>query len=401
MIHYKKTFIYLSGLVIYLMDMPCHAQMVNNGSIVSLSTNSITVLNNTDFIHQKGELYLNGWLGLSGNWSNQDEASKVLNPSSKGTVEFLGNHQKIAGANTTAFYNLSLTGTGIKTLGVNQEVNGELDLTDRELALESYDLAVNNGSVDAVKRSSGFVSSGNTPGALVRKMNGNADYLFPTGSSKNGLLYRPVILKGQGPNQTLSVAMLAKDPEIDGLSAASMSKKNGLFDVNHKFYHKIEQLNGLDAMNIDLLFDPLTDGNFKEMAFWNGTTWLPSRANVLTGLYGDKLSKKTSKKLMDMKGLKYFALANQNSDDLFIPNTFSPNGDGKNDTWEIPGLEMYADNEVRITNRWGDEVYSRKPYTNANAWNGGGLNEGTYYYFISVNVAGSVKTYSGYLTLLH
>lgn len=398
--NYKKAIICISGLLVYLAE-NCHAQLVNNGALLSSSAKSTVMLNNTDFIHQKGELYLNGWIGLSGNWINQDEASKVLNPSSTGTVEFSGNNQKIGGANTTAFYNLSLKGTGVKTLDFDQEVNGELDLTDRELALESYNLTVTNTLANAIKRTFGFVSSGNKPGALIRKTNSNADYLFPTGSSKNGLLYRPVILKAQGSDQTLSVALLPKNPESDGLSSASMSKKNGLFDINTKFYHKIEQLKGIDAEDIEILFDPITDGNFKEMAFWNGTAWSPSRSNILTGLYGDKLSKKTSKKSMDIKGLKYFALANLNSDDLFIPNSFSPNGDGKNDTWVISGLEMYPDNQVRITNRWGDEVYRRNGYAETNAWNGGGLNEGTYYYFISVNIAGSLKTYSGNLTLLH
>ncbi|MFD0942060.1 gliding motility-associated C-terminal domain-containing protein [Pedobacter boryungensis] len=398
--NYIKTIICLTGVLGYLAD-NCTAQMVNNGAIVNSTANSTIMLNNTDFIHQKGELYLNGWLGLSGNWSNLDNSSKVLNPLSTGTVEFFGSNQKIAGTNTTEFHNLWLKGTGIKTLGFKQEVNGELDLTDRELALESYDLTVSNANADAVKRSSGFVSSANTPGSLIRKMKGNADYLFPTGSSKKGLLYRPVILKGQGNDNTLSVALLPSDPDENELSAGTIDKKSGLLDINHKFYHKIEKLSGTDAMNIDILFDPSKDGNFKEMAFLGATSWSPSRSNVLVGLYGDQLSKKTSKKLMDMKGLKYFALANQTAEEFFIPNTFSPNGDGVNDTWVIPGLEMYPDNEVRITNRWGDEVYGRKSYSSANAWNGGGLNEGTYYYFISINVAGNIKTYSGYLTLLH
>jgi gliding motility-associated-like protein len=74
--------------------------------------------------------------------------------------------------------------------------------------------------------------------------------------------------------------------------------------------------------------------------------------------------------------------------DLEIPEGFSPNGDGVNDSWVIPGIENYPGNSVVIYNRWGNQVYSAEPYDNA--WNGqcnesgtiGGqtLPEGTYFF---------------------
>ena len=43
---------------------------------------------------------------------------------------------------------------------------------------------------------------------------------------------------------------------------------------------------------------------------------------------------------------------------VYIPNTFSPNNDGLNDTWQIIyDLECWIDVEFRIFNRWGEMIY--------------------------------------------
>jgi gliding motility-associated-like protein len=83
--------------------------------------------------------------------------------------------------------------------------------------------------------------------------------------------------------------------------------------------------------------------------------------------------------------------------DLFIPNTFTPNGDGKNDTFRIIGRESFDSINLLIFNRWGNEVYRRNNYLDD--WDGSGLNEGTYYYLITLKKGGNEIVKKGWILL--
>ncbi|WP_169304441.1 T9SS type B sorting domain-containing protein [Pedobacter frigoris] len=84
-------------------------------------------------------------------------------------------------------------------------------------------------------------------------------------------------------------------------------------------------------------------------------------------------------------------------DDFFIPNVITPNGDGKNDTFVIVGLEFFSNADVTIFNRWGNEVYRNSNYKNT--WTGEGLNEGTYYYLLKMRKGEQVSAYKGWVLL--
>ncbi len=45
---------------------------------------------------------------------------------------------------------------------------------------------------------------------------------------------------------------------------------------------------------------------------------------------------------------------------IYIPDVFTPNGDGVNDEWELLGLENYPNVEVTVWNRWGNAVFYGK-----------------------------------------
>lgn len=70
-----------------------------------------------------------------------------------------------------------------------------------------------------------------------------------------------------------------------------------------------------------------------------------------------------------------------------IPEVFSPNGDGINDTWNIINIERYPSASVYIFTRTGKKVFEMKRYNNS--WrgtnNGDPLPEASYYYMVDVD----------------
>ena len=51
-----------------------------------------------------------------------------------------------------------------------------------------------------------------------------------------------------------------------------------------------------------------------------------------------------------------------------VPNVFTPNNDGKNDTWGIRVFGIVKLNYIRVFNRWGQMIYET---SNPDArWNG-------------------------------
>ncbi len=67
-------------------------------------------------------------------------------------------------------------------------------------------------------------------------------------------------------------------------------------------------------------------------------------------------------------------------------NVITPNGDGKNDKWIIWNINRYPDNEVKVFDRAGRQVFYKKNYFNDwdGTYNGHPLDEGSYLYIITL-----------------
>ncbi|MBL7935395.1 MAG: gliding motility-associated C-terminal domain-containing protein, partial [Bacteroidia bacterium] len=91
---------------------------------------------------------------------------------------------------------------------------------------------------------------------------------------------------------------------------------------------------------------------------------------------------------------------------LFIPEVFTPDGDGKNDFFVIKGIEGRTV-KIIVFNRWGNKVYENESYNNT--WGGmpnvsgliignNKLPQGTYYYIVEFE-DGVDKPINGYVVL--
>ncbi len=88
--------------------------------------------------------------------------------------------------------------------------------------------------------------------------------------------------------------------------------------------------------------------------------------------------------------------------DLVIPNGFTPNGDGWNETWQIDLIELFPECVVEIYNRWGEQLFRSVGYKQPwdGRYNGGPVPVGTYYYVIELNSPEFPEPYTGPLTVI-
>jgi gliding motility-associated-like protein/uncharacterized repeat protein (TIGR01451 family) len=95
-----------------------------------------------------------------------------------------------------------------------------------------------------------------------------------------------------------------------------------------------------------------------------------------------------------------------NTNTLFIPEGFSPDGDNINPFFVIKGLPQSGENALTIFNRWGNKVYYNGNYDNS--WDGtpnvsgtlgkDKLPQGTYYYILEMKGSGA-KPITGFVVL--
>ena len=146
-----------------------------------------------------------GTIHVDGNWINDGTNPAIGN--NAGTVELTGNNQSIEGSTPTSFNNLTLLGSGIKTLQIDALVgggytgtrSGKIDLGTRHLRLNSNQLTINNPSSVSIARQTGLLIGDTDPLAGYSKVQWNVrsaptgnKYVIPFGSVD--FIYVPIEL---------------------------------------------------------------------------------------------------------------------------------------------------------------------------------------------------------------
>ena len=80
---------------------------------------------------------------------------------------------------------------------------------------------------------------------------------------------------------------------------------------------------------------------------------------------------------------------------LEIPNIFTPNNDGVNDVFKIKRIRSLS--TLTIYNRWGKKVYEDLNYQND--WDGGDLQDGTYFAELSYQRGNEIQTYKAWFDI--
>jgi gliding motility-associated-like protein len=145
----------------------------------------------------------------------------------------------------------------------------------------------------------------------------------------------------------------------------------------------------------------ITGGTLPYQVYWTGTDGYESTmedADSMTVGYYRVMVTDQNLCQDSIEGIRL--VVEENPDEIFIPEGFSPNGDGYNDHFVILGIENFPDNELMVFNRHGITVYYRANYQSD--WDGtpeegrirgGVLPEGTYYYIFKYGENGIRKGY--------
>lgn len=109
--------------------------------------------------------------------------------------------------------------------------------------------------------------------------------------------------------------------------------------------------------------------------------WTPARdlscTDCATPYVSPKLTTKYTVSVVDSNGCKnsrdITVSVVCNSNNYFVPNTFTPNGDGTNDVFYPRGTGVARVQSMRIFNRWGQVVFEKRNFaanSAAEGWNG-------------------------------
>lgn len=273
----------------------------NRGAVVYINTGAVvrvlgTVTNskiNADMTNM-GDFYIDnnfvndsvaggdGIYHVWGDWIN----NRRFNAGS-GEVSLEGADQLITGDSLTWFNDLTLLGTGVKTQTLNSKVSHRLNLNDRQLATEQFDMTVTTANTAAITRTTGFVSS-LANGKLYRKVNVNSAYLFPTGSTVGPNRYRPVEITPSTTEAGMyGVRLVNNDATPDGYDRSLVDTL--VCRVNDLFYHRINRPTGTVPATISVFYDAVADQTWDILAHWtvSPNKWLgmlPTTASVQSGM---------------------------------------------------------------------------------------------------------------------
>jgi hypothetical protein len=246
-----------------------------------------------------------GMFTVSGDWENNDVFT-----SDQSIVNLNGDNQLITGTASSSFYNLTLLGTGIKSMDIDASITGTLEINDLEMATQGNILSVLNGSSSAVSSTTGFVSSLGD-GRLSWDMNSMDTYLFPLGSSSGTLRVRPLsVTPTTAASNTFAVRMANVDATTEGYDVNLVGSE--VCVVNDLYYHLVDHVSGTSAADIKQFYNAIEDGDWLIGAHWQNLPQWEDMGNEILDISGSY----NTVNVENWSGFEYsaFALAKPGTD---------------------------------------------------------------------------------------
>ncbi|TPG38371.1 gliding motility-associated C-terminal domain-containing protein [Flavobacterium pectinovorum] len=409
-----KFYIKASIIAIFFSGKLC-AQIVNIGDLsIAPNTQFATLL---DFNNKPtGDLLNDGNLIVYANFNN--DGLVTYSAPSAGKTFFIGAQQQlIAGTEIAHFQNILFDNT---TSLVPFHLATAIDIGNKaEFKNGIIDAAGYNGKMifDEKAFHSNVSNLSFVDGKVQKK--GREMFEFPVGDK---LFFRPSYHgMGSDNNNIYTTQYLFENA---GSSYPYTSKDDTILSIDEMEYWNVTQDQASEKIVLSLTLDTnTTPASFfeedveKELAIvrWDNTTskWINEKGVVSDPLPGGNYTKLITAQVSGY-GLFTIGIVKKTiivDSDLIIYNSLSPNGDGKNDSFHIKGIDKYPDNRVEIYNRWGIKVFDVNSYNESDVMfkgysegretinKGKGLPAGTYFYILKYNTGSKTIEKSGYLYL--
>ena len=372
------------------------AQFVNNGAVFTISSKAIVFVD-MDIVNN-GQIDHSGEIIALKNWDTNNKQGGMFSLAT-GVVALSGKDQIIGGTYDSNFPNLVLEGDGKKILDKDVNIYQSLALNDVEFAVNNKKLTLFSTAPESLTRRNGFIST-EEEGYFYRDITFDKEYLFPMGTAKYGkTLYRPIIAKLKKEQENIfGVSFINKDPTFAFLNRDI--KGRNIVEINPKYFHVLNAEKNNTPVQISFFYNSLEDEPFSELANWSQNQQWEKVGSSAREIADGNLNRVLILETSEVNKLPVALASANNNSDLTFYNSFSPDGDGKNDHWNIGNIDSYPDNEITIFNRWGGEVFRTKSFSATNKWDGSKLNEGTYYYILKVKIGEEYQVFKGFISLI-
>ncbi|MDP4266128.1 MAG: gliding motility-associated C-terminal domain-containing protein [Bacteroidota bacterium] len=414
-----------------------HAQtLFNNGAKLYISNGANIYISgnykDTTNINQ-GVIKLHGTMWVKKDWINYsdsgvfiaDTSGIIKNRNQFGQVILDNNKisQSIYGANPTYFENLKLSGSD-KTLYVtNCKLRGVLTLNS-VLDLNKNRFIIDNSSPSAINYKSGYIISETTPSEGLGEIKWNigdslGSYIIPFGSGNGGDdLNLTLKTKTNGssdgsvtfatyPTDYLKLPYPSIVTNLTGLNAQNIVDRFWIIRPEYNFKPGINLIFSYLEKDLDETFNV----NIKESSL------TARRYNTIQNDWRDiapECTVDTKYKKLYVNNLlskdfyePWILLTDEKLATMYIPKAFTPNGDGKNETFMPVSVSIDPTYyNMYIYDRWGKLIYNttdiNKPWDGKVKGSSQICPEGVYVYYILYRdlVSRVINEYYGSVTIV-
>lgn len=235
---------------------------------------------------------------------------------------------------------------------------GTLDLAvnGSNVILNGHDLDFNKtGKIENFKTDRMIVTTNSISGHMIKEYAKAEAFTFPVGISEKD--YTPAVLT---PLKVGKIYVSVQD--YPASNTRLKDRKTGMDRSWHIYASEGLQADISFQHNMGTNGTSYTDETATIGQYNSGIEW----NNMETNRLNSGLHRTLNTPIMSnwIENATWFTKYSQAAGNFFIPNVFTPNGDGSNDKFVIVGLEEFDNADITIFNRWGNEVYRNSTYKN-------------------------------------